>query len=157
MGRYRKVKGYVSCQEDDMFWPGGAVPIEVCSWFSFCEILKTYCSNIFIRFQYNATGGECTAFRNAFHYRDMRKKSDQSSMDEEEEDYDDLTELIGTVAQDATAPVAPLFKDGDVVVDMAKSFLGDECIEQEKILEATGNHSHQGKNINVIVRRYPTR
>jgi hypothetical protein len=34
---------------------------------------------------------------------------------------------------------------------MAKSFLGDDCIEQEKILEAAGNHVRQAKGMRHFV------
>jgi hypothetical protein len=57
-------------------------------------------------------------------------------MDELEEDDDDLPELNDCVALEDTAATSPLFKDDDVVGEMDNSFLGDDCIEQEKILEA---------------------
>jgi hypothetical protein len=126
MGRYPKVKDYGSRQEDDMSWSSGAVPVEVCSWFSFTDIGKTHCSNIRIRQPCNDTCGECTLFRNAFRYCEMRKNAEQSSMDEVEEDDDDLPDLSDRVELDDTA--APLFKDDDVVGEMAKSFLGNDCI-----------------------------
>jgi hypothetical protein len=72
-------------------------------------------------------------------------------MDEVEEDDDDLPELSDRVALEDTAAVAPLFKDDDVVGEMAKSFLGDDCIEQENILEAAGNHVRQAKGIRHFV------
>jgi hypothetical protein len=59
-------------------------------------------------------------------YREMRKKSEQSNMDEVEEDDDDLPELSDRVALEDTADSAPLFKDDDVVGEMAKAFLGDD-------------------------------
>jgi hypothetical protein len=149
MGRYPKVKDYASRQEDDMFWPSGAVPVEVCSWFSFTDIWKTHCSNIHIRRPCNDTCGECTVFRNAFRYREMRKNAEQISMDEVEEDDDDLPDLSDRVELDDTA--APLFKDDDVVGEMAKSFLGSDCIEQETILEAAGNHVRQAKGMRHFV------
>jgi hypothetical protein len=151
MGRYLKVKNSVSHQEDDIFWPSGAVPIEVCSWFSFTDIWKTHCSNIRIRRPWNDTCGKCTVFRNAFSYHKMRKKTDQRSMDELEEDDDDLPELSDLVAVEDTTSAAPLFKDDDVVGEMAKSFLGDDCIEQEKILEATVNHVLQANGMRHFV------
>jgi hypothetical protein len=77
----------------------------------------------------------------------MRKKAEQSSMDEVEEDDNDLPELSDRVALEDTADAAPLLKDDDVVGEMAKSFLGDDCIEQEKILEAAGNHDRQAKGM----------
>jgi hypothetical protein len=119
MGRYPKVKDYVGHQEDDMFWPSGAVPIEVCSWFSFTYIWKMHCSNIRIRRPCNDTCGECTVFRNAFRYREMQKKAEQSSMDEVVEDDDDLPELSDHVTLEYTSDAVPIFKDDDVVVEMA--------------------------------------
>jgi hypothetical protein len=119
MGCYPKVKDYVSHQEDYMFWPSGAVPVEVCSWFSFTDIWKTHCSNIRIRRPCNDTCGKCTVFRNAFLYREMRNKAEQSSMDEVEENDDDFPDLNDRVALEDTAAAAPLFKDDDVVGEMA--------------------------------------
>jgi hypothetical protein len=75
MGRYPKVKDYVSRQEDDMFWPSDAVPVEVCSWFSFTDIWKTHCSNIRISRPCNDICGECTVFQNAFTVRCERRQS----------------------------------------------------------------------------------
>jgi hypothetical protein len=151
MGRYPKVKDYVSHQEDDMFWPSGAVPVEVSSWFSFTDIWKMHCSNIRIRRPCSDTCGECTVFRNAFRYCEMLKNAEESSMDEVQEDDDDLPELSGHVALEDTAAAAPLFKDDDVVGEMAKSFFGDDCIEQEKILEASCNHVRLAKGMRHFV------
>jgi hypothetical protein len=146
---YPKVKDCVSHQEDDMFWPSGTVPVEVCSWFSFTDIWKTHCSNIRIRRPCNDTCGECTVSRNAFCCREIRKKAEQSIMDEVEEDDDDLPDMSGRVALDDTT--APLFKDDDVVGEMAKSFLGEDCIERETILEVAGNHVCQAKGMRHFV------
>jgi hypothetical protein len=132
-----------------MFWPSGTVPVEVCSWFSFTDIWKKHFSNIRIRRPCNDTCGKCTVFFNDFRYCEMRKKVEQSSMDEVEEYDDDLPDLSGRVALDEIA--APLFKDDDVVGEMAKSFLGDDCIEQETILEAAGNHVRQAKGMRHFV------
>jgi hypothetical protein len=128
MGRYLKVKDYVSRQEDDMCWPSGAVSVEVCSWFSFTNIWKTHCYNIRIHRPCNDTCGEYTVFQNDFRYREMRKKADHSSIDEVEEEDDDLPEMNDCVALEYTADAAPLFKDDDVVGEMVRSFLGDDCI-----------------------------
>jgi hypothetical protein len=70
----------------------------------------------------------------------MREEAEQSSMDEVEEEYDDLPELSDRVALEDTAAVAPLFKDDDGVGDMARSFVGDDCTEQ-------GNHVCQAKGM----------
>jgi hypothetical protein len=77
----------------------------------------------------------------------MRKKAEQSSMDEIEEDDDDFPELTDRLALEDKAAAAPLFKDDDVVGEMANSFLGDDCIEQEKIMEAAVNHVRQAKGM----------
>jgi hypothetical protein len=61
---------------------------------------------------------------------------------------DDLPDLSDRVALDYTA--ATLFKD-DVLGEMAKSFLGDDFIEQETILEAAGNHVRQAKGMRHFV------
>jgi hypothetical protein len=68
-----------------------------------------------------------------------------------EEDDDDLPDLSDRVALEDTAAAAPLFKDDDVVGEMANSFLDDDCIEQETILEAAGNHVCQAKGMRHFV------
>jgi hypothetical protein len=46
-GRYPKVCKYPNRKTADMFWPDDDY-MEVCSWWSFCEIWKEHCSNTII-------------------------------------------------------------------------------------------------------------
>jgi hypothetical protein len=97
----------------------------------------------------NDTCGECTVFQNAFHYRESRKNQEQ------EEDYDmssntgsdseDEHECVDVgYGQEYDADDAGL--DNELVVDnLAKSVLGYECIDQERILEATVLNVSQAK------------
>jgi hypothetical protein len=141
-GRYPKVCEYPNRKTDDMFWRDDADQMEVCSWWSFCEIWKEHCSNIQIHGPCTDTCGECTVFSNAFRYRESRKKEE----DEEEgdsEDDDDVLDEPDDPDQDQDAA----FKDDEIVVELAKSFLTGDCLEQERILEAAGNHVHQAKGM----------
>jgi hypothetical protein len=138
-GRYPKVCEYPNRKTDHMFWRDDADQTEVCS---FREIWKEHCSNIRIRCRCNDTCGGCTVFRNAFRYRESRDKEE----DEEEgdsEDDDDVLEKPVDPDQDQDSA----FKDDEIVDELAKSFLTGDCLEQERILEAAGNHVHQAKGM----------
>jgi hypothetical protein len=73
-GRYPKICEYPNRKTDDIFWRDDADQTELCSWWYFCEIWKEHCSIIRIRLPCNDTYGECTVFRNAFRFRESRKK-----------------------------------------------------------------------------------
>jgi hypothetical protein len=47
----------------------------------------------------------------------------------------------------------PNFKDEDMYGDLAKSFLQVDCLEQEKILEASGFHVMQAKGMRGCVQK----
>jgi hypothetical protein len=81
-------------------------------------------------------------FCNEFRYRESRKKEE----DEEEgdsEDDDDVLDEPDDPAQDQDA----VFKDDEIVDEFTESFLTGDCLEQERILEADGNHVHQAKGM----------
>jgi hypothetical protein len=82
---HSNLKDYTNRMADDMLWPADAETSEVCSWFSFRKLLKDHCGNIRIRRPCNDTCGECTSYRNAFRYKEVRKKM----IGEYDDTYDD--------------------------------------------------------------------
>jgi hypothetical protein len=91
-GRYPNLKDYTNRMVDDMFWPADAETSEVCSSFSFRKLWKDHCANISIHRPCNDTCGKCTIYRNAFRYREARKKmidEDDDSDDDEDSASDD--------------------------------------------------------------------
>jgi hypothetical protein len=143
-GRYPKVCEYPNRKTDDMFWRDYADHTEVCSWWYFREIWDEHFSNIRIRCPCSDTCGECTVFRNAFRYRESRKKEkDEDEEEGDSEDDNDVLDEPDDPAQDQDAA----FKDDEIVDELAKSFITGDCLEQERILEAAGNHVHQAKGM----------
>jgi hypothetical protein len=43
------------------------------------------------------------------------------------------------------------FKDDEIVDELSSSFLNGDCLEQERILKAAGNHFHQAKGMRKYV------
>jgi hypothetical protein len=89
----------------------------------------------------NATCGECTVYRNAFLYRESRKKVEVDS-DSDDNDSDDVED------QDKQG-----FKDDEIMGDLEKSFIFGDCLEQERILEADGYNVKQAKEIRGYVQQ----
>jgi hypothetical protein len=49
--------------------------------------------------------------------------------------------------------VSLFFKDDGIVDDLGKSFLTEDCLDQERILEAAGNHAVQVKGMKQYVQQ----
>jgi hypothetical protein len=88
-GRYPKVSEYPKRNNDDMFWESDVEVLDVCSWWSFRELWKEHCPNIRIRRSCNDTCGECIVYKNAFRYRENRKREIQEQDDASDSDGDD--------------------------------------------------------------------
>jgi hypothetical protein len=127
---------YSNCKADDMWWPQDTEQAEVCFWFSFQTIWKEHFPNIRIRRPCNDTCGECAVFRNALRYHESCRKQDEDS-DHYRED--------GSISCYEMAKLD--FKDDGLMGEFAKLFLTRDCLEQESILEAVGNHVMQAKGM----------
>jgi hypothetical protein len=49
--------------------------------------------------------------------------------------------------------VSQLFKDDGIVDNLAKSFLTEDCIDQERILEAAVHHALQEKGMRYYIQK----
>jgi hypothetical protein len=141
MGRYPRLCDYPRRKTDDIFWEDDVEMSDVCSWWSFRQIWKECCPHIRIQRPCNDTCGECTVYRNAFRYRESRKKAEvESDSDDSGSDDDEDQNKQG-------------FKDDEIVGDLAKSFLSGYCLEQERILEEAGYHVKQSKGMRGYVQQ----
>jgi hypothetical protein len=134
-----------------MFWETDVEVLVVFSWWSFHELWKEYCPNIRIRRPGNDTCGECTVYKNAFWYRENCKREIQEQDDaiNSDGDYD----LPGLMNRTQDTDPEPDFQDEDMSGDLANSFLQEDCLEQEKILEAAGFRVMQVKGMRVYVQK----
>jgi hypothetical protein len=152
-GRYPRLNDYTNRMADDMFWPADAETSEVCSWFSFRKLWKEHCGNIRIRRPCNDTCGECTIYRNAFRYKETRKKTRDEDEDEDSDDDDSASDDNAEEEEAAAEAVSHFFKDDGIIDDIAKSFLTEDCLDQERILEAAGHHVLQAKGMRYYIQK----
>jgi hypothetical protein len=126
MGRYPRLCDYLRRKTDDIFCEDDVETSDVCSWWSFRQIWKEHYPHIRIRRPCNDTCGECTVYRNAFRYRESRKKAEvESDSDDSGSDDDEDQNKQG-------------FKDDEILGDLENSFLSGDCLEQERISRMLG-------------------
>jgi hypothetical protein len=151
--RYPKLKDYTNRMADDMFWPSDAETSEVCSWFSFRKLWKEHCGHIGIRRPCNDTCGECTIYHNAFRYQQARKKMIYEDEDSDDDDDGSASDDNAEGEEAAAEAVSHLFKDDGIIDDIAKYFLTEDCLDQERILEAVGHHVLQAKGVRYYIQK----
>jgi hypothetical protein len=74
----------------------------------------------------------------------------------EDSDHDDDDSASGDNAEGeeaAAEAVSHLFKDDGIIDDIAKSFLTEDCLDQERILEAAGHHVFQAKGVRYYIQK----
>jgi hypothetical protein len=92
-GRYPALQDYTKRKVDGLLWADDMDTSEVVAWRTFRTIWKEDYPKIRIRPPCNDMCGECTIFKNAFHYKQhqpQHRKASDSDIDEEVEDEEDL-------------------------------------------------------------------
>jgi hypothetical protein len=90
-------------------------------------------------------------YKNAFLYRENRKREIQEQDDTSYSDGED--DFSGLMNQTRDADHEQHFQDEDMSRDLAKSFLQGYCLDQEKILESAGFHAMQVKGMRGYVQK----
>jgi hypothetical protein len=84
---YPKLEDYpIRTDFDDVFWPLGSEPLQVCSWPSFLAYWKANYPNMIIRKPCEDVCGECTIYRNRWKYGARAKEDSEEEQDEAKED-----------------------------------------------------------------------
>jgi hypothetical protein len=103
---------------------------------SLCQRIHSPCSN---------TCGECTIEHTTFQYKELREKN---TGEEYYSDADNASAINSNTEEEAAVKaLSHLFKDDIIVDDLSNSFLTAYCIDQERILEAAGNHVVQENGV----------
>jgi hypothetical protein len=78
--------------------------------------------------------------------------------DDDSDDDDDSASDDNAEEEEAAAEaVSHLFKEDDIIDYIAKSFLTEDCLDQERILEAAGHHVLQAKGMRYYTQKQPKR
>jgi hypothetical protein len=126
---------------DDLLWEANVETTEIVAWWTFRQIWKEHCPKIRIRKPCNETCGECTIFRNAFRYRQLHQKVDDSesenSSDDDksnnEDDTDEAVKDIETIEEN--------------IITLTTSFLAGVEHDTEFIIESAHHHVHQSRSM----------
>jgi hypothetical protein len=75
--------------------------------------------------------------------------------DEDSDDNDDDSASDDNAEEEEAAAeaVSHLFKDDGIIDDIAKSFLTEDCLDQERILEDFGHHVLQAKGMRYYIQK----
>jgi hypothetical protein len=73
--------------------------------------------------------------------------------DSADDDYDSASDGNAEEEEGAAESVMHLFKDDGIIDNIAKFFLTEDCIDQERILEASGKHVLQAKDMSNYIKK----
>jgi hypothetical protein len=81
------------------------------------------------------------------------KNKNYDEDDDSDDDDDSASDDNAEEEEAAAEAVSHLFKDDGIIDDIEKSFLTEDCLDQERILEAAGQHVLQAKRMRYYIQK----
>jgi hypothetical protein len=138
-GVYPKLEDYpIRTDFNNVFWPLGSKPLQVCSWPSFLAYWKANYPNMIIRKPWEDVCGECTIYHNRWTYG---ARAEEDSEEEQDEAKEGNAQEQNDEDDDELAPPA-MFEQEKLIAD-DDELAPPAMFEQEKLIADATLHVEQ--------------